>query len=313
MSALDVSIQSQILNLLLDLRREFDLTYLFISHNLSVVEYFSDRVAVMYLGQIHELATVDQLYHEPRHPYTVALLSAIPRADPRVRRRLVLKGDLPSPAAPPTGCRFHTRCWLREKLGNPENCVTVDPELRDLGDGHRVKCHWSEEVTPATIQTAAQQQSRTATAVGGGTTSSMNPAGAPAGASSPERSVRATAPGLTAAVRRLHLSERRRGPCPAGRSSAATPRNGCPSPPDRRRRSRPVAASAVTRRRRRGSRPLRPPAARPGLADPNRSSTGTDRLAVVCDNGRRQAARTWQPPPDNQDLVPMLDLGGGLA
>ncbi len=164
-SALDVSIQSQILNLLLDLRREFDLTYLFISHNLSVVEYFSDRVAVMYLGQIHELATVDQLYHEPRHPYTVALLSAIPRADPRVRRRrLVLKGDLPSPAAPPTGCRFHTRCWLRAKLGNPENCVTVDPELRDLGDGHRVKCHWSEEVTPATIQTAAQQQSRTATA-----------------------------------------------------------------------------------------------------------------------------------------------------
>ncbi|MEA2622728.1 MAG: peptide/nickel transport system ATP-binding protein [Chloroflexota bacterium] len=165
-SALDVSIQSQILNLLLDLRKEYDLTYLFISHNLSVVEYFSDRVAVMYLGQVHELATVEDLYREPRHPYTVALLSAIPRADPRVRpKRLVLKGDLPSPAAPPSGCRFHTRCWLREKLGNPENCVQVDPPLRDFGGGHMVKCHWAEEVTPETVQSAARTQSRTATAV----------------------------------------------------------------------------------------------------------------------------------------------------
>jgi oligopeptide/dipeptide ABC transporter ATP-binding protein len=165
-SALDVSIQSQILNLLLDLRREYDLTYMFISHNLSVVEYFSDRVAVMYLGQIHELATVEDLYKGARHPYTVALLSAIPRADPRVRRRrLVLKGDLPSPAAPPSGCRFHTRCWLREKLGNPENCVTQDPPLREISSGHSVKCHWAEEVTPETIQGAARTQSRTATAV----------------------------------------------------------------------------------------------------------------------------------------------------
>jgi oligopeptide transport system ATP-binding protein len=167
-SALDVSIQSQILNLLLDLRREFDLTYLFISHNLSVVEYFSDRVGVMYLGQIHELATVEQLYSNPRHPYTVALLSAIPRADPRVRRRrLVLKGDLPSPAAPPSGCRFHTRCWLREKLGNPENCATDDPTLRDIGDGHLVKCHYAESVTPETVAGAAREQSRTDTAVAG--------------------------------------------------------------------------------------------------------------------------------------------------
>jgi oligopeptide transport system ATP-binding protein len=164
-SALDVSIQSQILNLLLDLRREYDLTYLFISHNLSVVEYFSDHVGVMYLGQIHELATVDQLYRDARHPYTVALLSAIPRPDPRTRRRrLVLKGDLPSPAAPPSGCRFHTRCWLREKLGDPENCVTSDPDLRDLGDGHLVKCHWAEQVTPETVQGAARQQSRIETA-----------------------------------------------------------------------------------------------------------------------------------------------------
>ncbi len=167
-SALDVSIQSQILNLLLDLRREFDLTYLFISHNLSVVEYFSDRVGVMYLGQIQELATVEQLYANPRHPYTVALLSAIPRADPRVRRkRLVLKGDLPSPAAPPSGCRFHTRCWLRERLGNPENCSTVDPLLRDLGGGHMVKCHYAEDVTPEMIVGAAHDQSRTDTAVAG--------------------------------------------------------------------------------------------------------------------------------------------------
>jgi oligopeptide/dipeptide ABC transporter ATP-binding protein len=165
-SALDVSIQSQILNLLLDLRREYDLTYLFISHNLSVVEYFSDRVGVMYLGQIHELATVAQLYRNARHPYTVALLSAIPRADPRIRRRrLVLKGDLPSPAAPPSGCRFHTRCWLRERLGNPEQCETVDPELRDQGDGHLVKCHFPEQVTPDVVQAAAGVQSRTDTAV----------------------------------------------------------------------------------------------------------------------------------------------------
>jgi oligopeptide/dipeptide ABC transporter ATP-binding protein len=165
-SALDVSIQSQILNLLLDLRREYDLTYLFISHNLSVVEYFSDRVGVMYLGQIHELATVGQLYRQAHHPYTVALLSAIPRADPRVRRRrLVLKGDLPSPAAPPSGCRFHTRCWLRERLGNPEQCETDDPNLRDQGEGHLVKCHFAEQVTPDVVQAAAGVQSRTDTAV----------------------------------------------------------------------------------------------------------------------------------------------------
>ena len=119
----------------------------------------------MYLGQVHELATVDQLYHEPKPSlHRGAAFRDPPRGSARRRRRLVLKGDLPSPAAPPTGCRFHTRCWFREHLGNPENCVTEDPELRDIGDGHRVKCHWSEEVTPATIQTAAQQQSRTATA-----------------------------------------------------------------------------------------------------------------------------------------------------
>ena len=147
-SALDVSIQSQILNLLLDLRREFGLTYLFVAHNLSVVQYISDRVGVMYLGKVVEIAQVDELYENPRHPYTIALLSAIPEPNPRVRKkRLVLKGDVPSPAAPPLGCRFHTRCWLREKLGNPENCVTEEPDFRDIGGGHRVACHWAERAT----------------------------------------------------------------------------------------------------------------------------------------------------------------------
>ena len=156
-SALDVSIQSQVLNLLLDLKRDLNLTYLFISHNLSVVQYFSDRVGVMYLGKIAEIGSVEQLYANPRHPYTVALLSAIPDADPRRRKkRLVLKGDVPSPAAPPSGCRFHTRCWLRERLGNPENCVTIEPELVQFGEeaGHRVACHWADEISQATVAQA---------------------------------------------------------------------------------------------------------------------------------------------------------------
>ena len=160
-SALDVSIQSQILNLLLDLRREFNLTYLFVAHNLSVVQYISDQVAVMYLGRIVEVADVQRLYSEPRHPYTVALLSAVPDLDPRVRKkRLVLKGDVPSPAAPPSGCRFHTRCWLREHLGNPENCVTDDPALREIGTaaGHRVACHYAERVSDAVVERAAALQ-----------------------------------------------------------------------------------------------------------------------------------------------------------
>ncbi len=152
-SALDVSIQSQILNLLIDIREQFKLTYLFVAHNLSVVQYISDRVGVMYLGKMMELAEVAELYANPRHPYTVALLSAVPDPDPRVRKRhLVLKGDVPSPAAPPSGCRFHTRCWLREQLGNPENCSTEEPAFRDLGGGHRVACHWAEQV-PGSLAT----------------------------------------------------------------------------------------------------------------------------------------------------------------
>jgi oligopeptide/dipeptide ABC transporter ATP-binding protein len=151
-SALDVSIQSQILNLLVDLRDRFNLTYLFVAHNLSVIEYISDRVGVMYLGKLAELAEVSELYSRPRHPYTIALLSAVPNPDPRVRKkRLVLAGDVPSPANPPSGCRFHTRCWLRERLGNPENCVTTDPPFRDIGGGQRVACHWAEEITDATV------------------------------------------------------------------------------------------------------------------------------------------------------------------
>jgi len=152
-SALDVSIQSQILNLLVDLRAQFNLTYLFVAHNLSVVQYISDRVGVMYLGKLVELASVDEIYANARHPYTVALLSAVPDPDPRVRkRRIILRGDLPSPAAPPSGCRFHTRCWLREKLGNPENCVTEEPPFRDIGAGHRTACHWAERI-PDTLKT----------------------------------------------------------------------------------------------------------------------------------------------------------------
>ncbi len=147
-SALDVSIQSQILNLLLDLRRQFGFAFLFIAHNLSVVQYVSDRVGVMYLGKLVELAESETLFQHPRHPYSIALLSAVPHPDPRVRKkRLVLTGDVPSPANPPSGCRFHTRCWLRERLGNPENCATEDPAFNDIGGGHRVACHHVDRIT----------------------------------------------------------------------------------------------------------------------------------------------------------------------
>ncbi len=154
-SALDVSIQSQILNLLIELREQFDLTYLFVAHNLSVVQYISDRVGVMYLGKLAELAEVETLYANPRHPYTVALLSAVPDPDPRIRKqRLVLKGDVPSPASPPSGCRFHTRCWLYERLGNPERCTTEDPEFRELGGGHQVACHFSQDIPQRVVEAA---------------------------------------------------------------------------------------------------------------------------------------------------------------
>ena len=159
-SALDVSIQSQVLNLLDDLQQELGLTYLFIDHNLAVVEHISDRVGVMYLGAMAELADVGEIYEHPGHPYTVALLSAIPDPDPRHRKkRIILKGDIPSPANPPSGCRFHTRCWLRERLGNPERCSAETPELREVAPGHQVACHFTDQVSTESIALASRSAS----------------------------------------------------------------------------------------------------------------------------------------------------------
>jgi peptide/nickel transport system ATP-binding protein len=142
-SALDVSIQAQVLNELKALQRELGLTYLFIAHNMGVVEHISDRVAVMYLGKIAELADRREMFRAPEHPYTQALMSAIPIPDPELRRkRIILRGDVPSPVNPPAGCHFNPRCQLRAELGGPKICTTTEPPLLDAGGGHLVACHF---------------------------------------------------------------------------------------------------------------------------------------------------------------------------
>ncbi len=141
-SALDVSVQAQVLNLLEDLQEQFNLTYLFVAHDLSVVEHISDRVAVMYVGYLVEMADTEDLYYNPQHPYTEALLAAIPKPDPRNRHRPVrLPGDVPSPANPPTGCYFHPRCPYAQDV-----CVTERPPLREVVPNHWAACHFSEEL-----------------------------------------------------------------------------------------------------------------------------------------------------------------------
>ncbi|MFN8620962.1 MAG: oligopeptide/dipeptide ABC transporter ATP-binding protein [Chloroflexota bacterium] len=174
-SALDVSIQAQVLNLLKQLQRELGLTYLFVAHNLGVVEHISDRVAVMYLGRVAELAERERLYRDPRHPYTMALMSAIPVPDPTRRiQRIILTGDVPSPVDPPAGCSFHPRCWLRARLDEPAECSTKVPGLDPVGPEHGVACHFADRST--------QERERLTAGAADGVVVAPLPADAPADA-----------------------------------------------------------------------------------------------------------------------------------
>ena len=164
-SALDVSVQAQVINLLEELQDSLGLTFLVIAHDLAVVRHISDTIGVMYLGTIVEEAPSDDLYDSPRHPYTIALMSAIPIPDPEVedrRERILLTGDLPSPANPPDGCRFHTRCPFRQA----SRCHDERPVLRVVGPGHRVACHYAEDILAGRITPAASAFDPTATEVG---------------------------------------------------------------------------------------------------------------------------------------------------
>jgi peptide/nickel transport system ATP-binding protein len=147
-SALDVSVQAQILNLLVDLQADLRLTYLFVAHDLSVVRHISNRVAVMYVGRMVELATTDEIFSAPRHPYTAALLSAVPEPDPRLRtKRIVLQGEVANPASPPSGCYFHPRCPYATEV-----CRTETPRWREISPGHLVSCHRAEELQLAGVE-----------------------------------------------------------------------------------------------------------------------------------------------------------------